>query len=278
MITVDWGLSSFRAWAHAEDGTIVGRVAEPAGCAGLSREAFAPTLARLLAPLPKATVAMCGMVGSRQGWVEAPYVPCPAGLDEVAARLIQVADGIWLAPGLCCDGVQPDVMRGEECQILGSGIVDGVLCLPGTHSKWARIEGGKVRRFATFLTGEFYALLRRHSILAHSTAAERDDAAAFAAGVRRSRDEGGLSHHLFGVRTLDLFGRPSGAAYLSGLLIGAEIVGASNLFPSARVTLIGAPALAARYARALGDSRADILGEDMAARGLWAIWRRRIQA
>ena len=125
---------------------------------------------------------MAGMVGSRQGWVEAPYCPCPAGLDDIAARLLRLTPAagttrrIAIVPGISCEhGGVPDVMRGEEIKILGAlellGIADATLVLPGTHSKWATVEGGRIRGFSTVMSGEFYALLRQHSILARTLAA-----------------------------------------------------------------------------------------------------------
>jgi 2-dehydro-3-deoxygalactonokinase len=216
---------------------------------------------------------MSGMVGSRQGWKEAPYVQCPAGFDEIAAELVEVRQGVWIVPGLACRdsaGV-PDVMRGEEVQVLGAG-QDGLICLPGTHSKWVEVKKGRIERFSTFMTGEVYAVLKQHSILGRMMAEERPDAGAFAEGVGRSGEAGGLLHHLFGVRTRGLMaelGAAASASYLSGILIGHEL----RSQDAKQFHLLGAPALASLYqqaAAALGiETRT--LDPDAAVRSLYRL-------
>lgn len=223
---------------------------------------------------------VCGMAGSRQGWAEAPYCPCPAGFDELAGRLAwvaaaQVSAPVAIVPGLSCDDDgAPDVMRGEEVQIFGAmqitGLAHGVFVLPGTHSKWAEVHDGRVLRFRSFMTGEFYALLRQHSILGRTLNADAPfDADAFAQGVRRAQTAGGLLHHAFSARTLSLFDRMGAdalASYLSGLVIGAELQGQQPAAGS-RVVLIGAAALTGHYAQAL-----DILGVASTCLGAEATW------
>jgi 2-dehydro-3-deoxygalactonokinase len=219
---------------------------------------------------------MSGMVGSRQGWVEVPYVQCPAGFDEIAAKLVKVGwanrEG-WIVPGLSCRDTAgvPDVMRGEETQILGCG-VEGTICLPGTHSKWVEVKGGRIERFSTLMTGEVYAVLKQHSILGRMIEEGRADADAFAEGVGRSGKAGGLLHHLFGVRTRGLMGELSAAAsasYLSGILIGHELRSQN----AKQVHLLGAPALAALYqqAAALLGIEARTLDSDSAVRSLYRL-------
>lgn len=282
MIGIDWGLTSFRAWRLGPDGAVLDRAAGPFGIRAVADRDFAAVLARLIGAWPPAPVLMCGMIGSREGWVEAPYVAVPAGLAELAGALLPVPgrQGVWIVPGLAQD--PPDVMRGEETQILGLAPRLGggrhVLCLPGTHSKWAVLEGGAVRGFRTAITGELFALLRSHSMLAPliPEAAPDDDAAAFAAGVDRALGPGGLAHQLFALRAAVLLGRLPAAALpaaLSGLLIGHEI---AALAEGARmVHLVGATALTERYARALGrfGIAAERHGEEEAAAGLFAIAR-----
>jgi 2-dehydro-3-deoxygalactonokinase len=224
----------------------------------------------------EAPIVMSGMVGSRQGWSEAPYVLCPAGLAEIAAALHEVRwDGkrAWIVPGLACRdaaGVH-DVLRGEEVQIFGSG-VEGLVCLPGTHSKWVEVTGGRIIRFCTYMTGEVYAVLRQHSILSRMMTEGAPDRAAFADGVARSGDPGGLLHHLFGVRTRGLMGELAQAAagsYLSGILVGHEL----HAFAQKQVFFLGARELVALYAHAaalLGiESRT--LDPDAAARGMFRL-------
>ncbi|MBV8030550.1 MAG: 2-dehydro-3-deoxygalactonokinase, partial [Betaproteobacteria bacterium] len=229
-------------------------------------------------------VLMSGMVGSRQGWREAPYVNCPAGEAELRKNIVPVeaarGRSVFIVPGLSCidsSGV-PDVMRGEETQILGA--LDelphaATVCLPGTHSKWARVRDGRIESFATFFTGELFAVLCRHSLLGRMMEeGAPSDEAAFAEGVERSGEASGLLHHLFGVRTRTLFSELSPRAspsYLSGLLIGHELRSAA----ADEVFLLGAPALAERYARAalyLGLA-AKTLDPHAAARGLYRLGR-----
>ncbi|MET0542126.1 MAG: 2-dehydro-3-deoxygalactonokinase, partial [Variovorax sp.] len=228
---------------------------------------------------------MSGMAGSKQGWVEAPYCPCPAGIDEVAAQIVDIKPGrISIVPGLCDthDGL-PDVMRGEEVQIFGAaalaGVRDGLFVLPGTHSKWAEVRNGRIEGFRTFMTGEFYALLSQHSILSRTLIADAPfDEAAFRSGVTAPRHSG-LLHSAFSARTLALFDRlpaPSAASYLSGLLIGAELQ-AQALRAGDEVALIGSAALTERYTLALScfDAKARIFGSEATWAGLAALARTR---
>ena len=218
------------------------------------------------------------MAGSRQGWVEAPYCPCPADFEDLGRRLAWVAPGrIAIVPGLSVveEGV-PDVMRGEEVQIFGAlqlaGLANALCVLPGTHSKWARVQDGRVTGFRSYMTGEFYALLSKHSILARTLDTEAPfDAAAFEAGVRRAQAGPSLLHTAFGTRTLALFEalpQAALASYLSGLLIGEELRAQALSAGSAQeVLLIGSDTLTARYARALA-----LLGLRCRAFGAEASW------
>ncbi len=293
MLAIDWGLSTFRAWRVAEDGTILGQLSAARGIRGIPRGQFATVLAELLAPWPQAAdepALLCGMVGSRQGWAEAPYTPCPARVTEIAANLHPVPDraDTFLVPGLSCRNAgTADVIRSEETQILGLlrtvGLGRHTVCLPGTHSKWAQLEGGTITSFRTSMTGEMFGLMRSHSMLA--TVMPDDpgrDAfgeayrSAFDAGLDRASAPGGLMHHLFGIRAAALLGDitpPEMAPYLSGLLIGHEIGGLAPA--SGLVHLVGAPGLVARYARALERRglTARCHGEETSAHGLIAIAR-----
>jgi 2-dehydro-3-deoxygalactonokinase len=281
MIAIDWGTTSFRAYRLDATGGIVESRTAAKGI--LHVKDFPQTLEELVGGwLDDAPVVMSGMVGSRQGWVEAPYVPCPAGFDEIAAALKPVTwekREAWLVPGVSCRdsaGV-PDVMRGEETQILGAG-VEGTICLPGTHSKWVEVKDGRIQRFSTHMTGEVFAVLRQHSILGRmmevSVEAGAPDAEAFTQGVRRSGDEGGLLHHLFGVRTRGLMGELSArasASYLSGILVGGEL---RNL-ERKRFFLLGAPELSRLYAQAAATLGIETrtLDADAAVRCLFRLGR-----
>jgi 2-dehydro-3-deoxygalactonokinase len=253
MIAIDWGTSSFRAYRLDAQGGILESRASNQGILNVAPGQFPRVLDEQMRGWEEAPIVMSGMVGSRQGWAEAPYVACPAGLEEIAASLLEVPWGrrsAWIVPGLSCrDGAGvPDVMRGEEVQVLGAG-QDGLICLPGTHSKWVEVEAGRIERFSTSMTGEVYAVLKQHSILGRMMEQGTPDAGAFAEGVRRSGEPGGLLHHLFGVRTRGLMGELSPAAsssYLSGILIGHELR-SRNAKP---FKLLGAPELAALYQQA----------------------------
>ena len=250
MIAVDWGTSSLRCYRLDGHGAIVDSRSSNEGILNVAPGKFPDVLQKQIEGWDDAPIVMSGMVGSRQGWQEAPYVPCPAGFDEIAATLLEVRQGVWIVPGVSCRdsaGV-PEVMRGEEVQVLGAG-QDGLICLPGTHSKWVEVKNGRIERFCTFMTGEVYAMLRQHSILGRMMQDGNPDAGAFAEGVTRSGVAGGLLHHLFGVRTRGLMGELGpqlSASYLSGILIGHEL----HSQDVKQFNLLGAPELAALYVRA----------------------------
>ena len=276
MIAVDWGTTSFRAFRLDADGTQLARIDAPDGI--LTAGDFAATLRRHVGAWLKEgerRILLSGMIGSRQGWVEAPYLPCPAGADEIAAALVPVPFDVQtlLVPGLtdADEADTPEVMRGEETQIVGANIDEGLACLPGSHSKWARVAGGRIMAFRTYLSGEAFAALKSGTILGRMMQDGPTDLAAFDQGLARAADTGHLLHHLFGVRTLGLFRRlpdAASASYLSGLLIGHEVRAACPR--DTNVHLIGAPALCALYARAITAAGATPIIEDSdaAAAGL----------
>lgn len=289
MIAVDWGTSNFRAFQLDTDGTILARRSSSRGIlqveAGQFAEALRAEVGEWLAQ-GEDSILLCGMIGSRQGWVEAKYLPCPVGISDLANSVTQVSFAgaeARLIPGVAgrdIDGI-PEVMRGEETQatsLLESGTDDRLVCFPGTHSKWIHLSDGKIADFITCMTGEIYAAIRKHTILGRTMTADiAIDNAAFLRGVARSANSGGLLHHLFGVRTLTLMDQlkeTAAASYLSGLLMGHEVRAAMpNAGP---VHLVGAAPLCSLYAQtiqACGGS-ATVEDEDAAARGLAAIGRR----
>jgi 2-dehydro-3-deoxygalactonokinase len=286
MIAIDWGTTSFRAYRLDPVGGIVDSRSAPAGILSVEGGQFAAVLERHAGDwigAGETPVVMSGMIGSRQGWIEVPYATCPAGPDEIVAGMRKVAwahGEIWIAPGLTCRDATgiPDVIRGEETQILGVldqlGAGRHTICLPGTHSKWVEVENGKILHFSTYMTGEAFAVFKEHSILGRMMKDGVTDRAAFADGVRRSRDAGGILHHLFGVRSRGLFGElpiTASASYLSGLLIGHEILAAG--VSGQHVHLLCAPQLADAYRQALDVSGSDssTLDSNAVTKGLFEL-------
>ncbi|MBN9511219.1 MAG: 2-dehydro-3-deoxygalactonokinase [Alphaproteobacteria bacterium] len=286
MIGIDWGTTSFRAFRLDDQGAIVDRRAAPRGILAIEGARFEEELLRQVGDWiadGETRVLMAGMIGSRQGWQEAPYVRCPAGAADIAAGAIPVpfaGAALRILPGLTVTDAAgvPDVLRGEETQIVGALAAMAevaVACLPGSHSKWAEVEGGRITGFATYLSGEAFAALRGHTILGRTMREGPNDTAAFDRGLARAADPGHLLHHLFGVRALALFGalgEAEGASYLSGLLIGHE-VRAACAGDGASVHLIGAETLCGLYARAIAarGAQAVVHGEEAAARGLFRL-------
>jgi 2-dehydro-3-deoxygalactonokinase len=296
LIAVDWGSSSFRAYLMAPNAEILDEVASGDGIGSVAAGAYPATLKRLigrwLEAYPSLSVVASGMVGSRHGWREAAYVKCPAGPREVAAQLTQVeADGrrVQLAAGLSYvdEAAQPDVMRGEETEIFGIAEAGArLIVLPGSHSKWAKVDGDYVVAFKTFVTGELFAAVRDHTIVgAFARAAPaKSPGEPSALGVRRGAAAGacegksGLLGLMFGARSLPLMGALSesdAGEYLSGLLIGAEIGEARRLFPGETPYVAGAEALVERYLAAFAalDVSARAAPRRAAARGLFRIAR-----
>lgn len=268
MIAVDWGTTNRRAWALGSGGQVLAERQDGEGLLQVEPQGFARSFADFAAPwlgqglsLP---VVMCGMVGSKLGWAEAPYIAAPADLSRVARHLHPVPfDGdarIVIVPGVSAveRGV-PDVMRGEECQVLAVSaqrrLRDATLLLPGTHSKWVQVADGKLVSFRTYMTGELYNALTASGTLAQLMEKGEADGETFLQGLQQARDEGpgALTHLLFGVRTLGLFERlprASLSSYLSGLLIGAEMMDAMAWSGAKQVIAVGSPKLLENYRRA----------------------------
>lgn len=270
LIALDWGTTSLRAYRLDAAGVILERREGGPGLMKVEGGAFEAALDAFcgdwLRAHPAARVVASGMIGSQQGWREAPYCPCPATLAALARHTASVplADGraLTILPGVCftdpATGV-PDVMRGEETQITGALPVQGahVAVLPGTHSKWAWVEDGAIVSFASFMTGEVYAALSGHTILGRLMQADAPpDDPAFARGVGYGLEApAALLSRIFSARTLGLFRQLDAVqlpSYLSGLLIGCEIGGAITLHGRPQgVTLLGSETLVARYRKAL---------------------------
>jgi 2-dehydro-3-deoxygalactonokinase len=265
MIGVDWGTTSFRAFRLTQDGALRDRRSALKGVLNVPDNRFADTLREEIGPWLAAGenhVLLSGMIGSRQGWKEAPYLPCPADAADVAAALMAIEfdwGQVKVVPGLSAidEAGVAEVMRGEETQVFG--VLDamsgsGLACLPGTHSKWVRVENGRITGFSTHMTGEAFGALRGHTILGRMMREGPADGVSFDDGVRRSGDGGGLLHHIFGARALVLAGRlaeTDAAAYLSGILIGHEVRAALAGQMGQVVHVIGAPELTMLYSRAI---------------------------
>ena len=290
LIALDWGSTRLRAFLLGAGGEVLETRQSNNGAATLSgADAYAGALADLVADWradhPALKLLACGMVGSQYGWREAPYVRCPADAAALAGQVLKLDGALSIVPGLVDDAAQPDVMRGEETQIVGALALhpeladEACLVLPGTHSKWARVEAGRVTGFATHMTGELYALLRQHSVLNRLMPADGASPAApeaFLQGVDAAREEGALSHQLFAVRTLGLFKKLAPEQlpdYLSGLLIGHEIGNELRGGAPGRIALVGDPALCARYVQALTrfGQPAPLLLDNTAPAGLWRL-------
>jgi 2-dehydro-3-deoxygalactonokinase len=284
VVAVDWGTSSLRVARLDANGRAIAEREFARGILTVPPGGFPQAFDEACGDWMRAEGALaviCGMAGSQQGWKEAPYVPCPAGLADIAAQLAWIEPGrIAIVPGLTCeiDGT-PDVMRGEETKALGAlallGAQDARIVMPGTHCKWARARHGRIEAFTTFMTGELYALMRSRSILAR-TMPEEDgdlDEEALCRGIDHAIRTGNLSHAMFSTRTLALFDRMPAAAspsYLSGILIGHELRSARFDEP---VVIAGAGKLTQRYAAAFRHLKIPFrtLGQEATWLGLHAM-------
>ncbi|MGO4126187.1 2-dehydro-3-deoxygalactonokinase [Inquilinus sp. YAF38] len=299
LVALDWGTSSLRAWLLDADGAVRDEASAPLGIlkvpGGDFDAVFKQVAGKWIAAGATAAIA-CGMIGSRQGWAEAPYADCPADAAALVAKLIEIPTSLGISlrivPGVSridADGI-PDVMRGEEVQILGDAPVTGrrLYVLPGTHSKWALAEDGRIAWFATSMTGEAFAVLAEHSILGRLMDGRAYDQPAFRRGLAvGAAAGGGLLRRLFSARTLGLFGElePKAAgSYLSGLLIGAEVAdaratvaaaigAAATGAPPDEVTIVGGAELSARYAEAIEAAglRSRIAPADTTVKALWRL-------
>lgn len=262
LVTIDWGTTNRRIFLLDGDGQIVRREADSRGVTAIPPGGFPAEMADLRARYGDVPFLLAGMIGSNRGWVEAPYLSCPATLDALRDALLWVEPGrTAIVPGMCVDAERADVMRGEEVQLLGAvaaGLAapDALLCLPGTHAKWARVQAGRLAGFCTVMTGEMFALLRNHSLLAPQFSCEVADGRAFRDGVAQGFADGALLSDLFGTRARILLGRlqpEDAASYVSGLLIGADLRIGLDGAPDGPIGLIGDPALTRLYGAALDE-------------------------
>ena len=273
-IAVDWGTTNRRGYRIGPDGRMTAEMEDSKGILSVGEGGFEAAVRELRDQLGDLPLLMAGMVGSNRGWVEAAYVPCPAGLPELAASLTWVEpERIAIVPGVSyIDGDAADVMRGEEVQILGAfgeALVPAtaLICHPGTHNKWISLEDGRICSFRTIMTGELFNLLKDRSILADLLAEPAANDAAFEAGVRRGLEEEGLTAELFSVRARVLLGkarREDAASFTSGLLIGTDVRTALKSAPGGEIVVMGRPELTGLYASALavaGREACEVDGE-----------------
>ncbi len=288
MIALDWGTSNLRASLLGDGGVVLESRAAAVGVMAVPERRFAEALNALCGDWidrHACPAIASGMVGSRQGWQEAPYVECLATLAQVAAQLTRIEltprVTLYIVPGLCCIGAdgRDDVMRGEETQVWGAALSAGACCvLPGTHSKWVWAgDAGDISAFQTFMTGELYALLTQHGILGRLMQFGHVRPDAFAQGVSLGLAEhASATHAIFAARTAGLMHRidPEGLPdFLSGILIGIEIGGATRRSKLQRVTLLGDDALCRRYEVALAQASIATARapDDATTRGQWRV-------
>lgn len=296
-VAVDWGTSSFRLWLVDRTGDVLAERRSDEGMMAAAKTGFPGVLQSHLAAVrapEHVPVLVCGMAGAKTGWVEAGYVDTPAPLSAIlkqAARVPGEARDIRILPGIAQrDTKAPDVMRGEETQLLGALGLDAageaLVCMPGTHSKWVRVKNGTVEHFSTFMTGELFSVVSRETILALAVAGAdgAEDVASFKAAVKAGYEAPAFAANLlFGARSRQLLfgGTPAAAREtLSGTLIGVELAaGLSGSVPKAGITLIASGRLAMLYRLAFDALKVDVnpidadeavrRGLSMAAAAIW---------
>ena len=277
-IAVDWGTTNRRAYRIDGGGRCSEEFEDARGVLSVEPDGFPAAVAEIRARLGDHPLLLAGMIGSNRGWIEAPYVPCPAGLDGIARGLAWADDRTAIVPGVS-DDARPDVMRGEEVQLLGAvaaGMIppDCLVCHPGTHNKWVEVAGGRIATFRTVMTGELFNLLREHSVLADLLEPEAEPGEAFEAGVRKGLDSDDLQAELFSVRARVLLSkarREDAASYTSGLLIGGDIRIGLRSALGGQVVVMGRPELTSLYAAALaiaGRERSELDGEQCFLAGI----------
>jgi len=262
-IAVDWGTTNRRAYRIDSVGACVDEFEDGKGALSVPKGEFPAAVAEIRERLGDHPLLLAGMAGSNRGWVDAPYLPCPVGIDDLVKNLVWADERSAIVPGVSYIGQgRADVMRGEEVQLLGgvaAGLVkpEGFVCHPGTHNKWALLRHGTIHIFGTVMTGELFNLLKKHSILADllQTPVEPNDA--FKRGVRRAMDREMLGADLFGVRAGVLLGQANkdeASSYASGLLIGADVRIGLTWPAGTRISVIGRPELTRLYATAIQEA------------------------
>ena len=285
-IAVDWGTTNRRAYRIDASGARSDEFEDGKGILSVPPGGFPPAVAEIRDRLGDLPLLLAGMIGSNRGWVEAAYVRCPAGIDDLADGLAWPGEREAIVPGvsLLGDG-RADVMRGEEIQLLGAVAagkigLTALVCHPGTHNKWALVRRSRIETFRTVMTGELFSLFKQHSILADDMQGEVSVDDAFREGVRHGLDNNELPAELFSVRARILLGqakKEDAASFTSGLLIGTDVrIGLSDPL-AAQVVVMGRPELTELYAAAIeqgGRTAVELDGDDCFIAGAKAIAER----
>ncbi len=285
-IAVDWGSTNRRAYLIDGKGKQIDEFEDGKGALSVAPGGFPAAIAEIRERLGDKPLLLAGMVGSNLGWKPAPYVPCPAGIDDLAGKLVWAGDREAIVPGVSYIGKgRADVMRGEEVQLLGAvaaGLVDlnGLVCHPGTHNKWTSLHQGKIQSFQTVMTGELFNLLKEHSILADLLKGPVADNPVFRDAARHAIFNELLPAELFSVRAsvlLDQMKKEDAASYASGLLIGTDVRIGLEVPTGAQVMVMGRPELTRLYVAALEEAKRETLeldGEQCFLAGIQEIARR----
>jgi 2-dehydro-3-deoxygalactonokinase len=264
-IAVDWGTTNRRAYLIDEAGRNAAEFEDGKGILSVHRGEFETAIAEIRAKLGERPMLLAGMVGSNRGWVEAPYVPCPAAAEDLARGLVRIGDDVAIVPGVSMTDGRSDVMRGEEVQLIGaiaSGQIpkDCLVCHPGTHNKWVRVSNGRIASFRTVMTGELFSMLKARSILSDLLSQRVKPGEPFREGVRRGLSGAGITSELFEVRARYLLGgldSSDGASMVSGLLIGEDVRVGLKVNQGSKVMVMGRPELTRLYTAALDVAEAE---------------------
>ena len=285
-IATDWGTTNRRAYRLDGSGKCVDEFEDDRGVLSVDEGGFPEAIAQIRQRLGDLPLLLAGMIGSNRGWKEAPYLPCPAGLDDLAKALVWIGDREAIVPGVSFIGDgRADVMRGEEVQLLGAVAAelidpDGLVCHPGTHNKWAMLRGGRIHDFRTVMTGELFSLLKAHSILSDLLQGKVEPNDSFKRAANYAIFNEALPADLFGVRAAVLLGqmkKEEAASYTSGLMIGADVRIGLTTPGGAEIHVIGRPELTQLYAAAIeqaGRVAIDLDGERCFVAGALEIAKR----
>ncbi len=270
-IAVDWGTTNRRAYLIDSLGKCRQEFEDGKGVLSVPEGGFPAAIAEIRTRLGDKPLLLAGMIGSNRGWKEAPYVPCPAGIDELASKLVWAGEREAIVPGVSYIGQgRADVMRGEEVQLLGAVAAkfvdsDGLVCHPGTHNKWAALHQGRIQSFRTVMTGELFSLLKEHSILADLLKGKVSDNQVFRDAARYAVFNETLPAGLFSIRASVLLGqmkKEDAASYASGLLIGTDVRIGLEVPTGAQIMVMGRPQLTKLYVAALKEASRDTVELD----------------